>query len=146
MQRSFLGLLQTRLDAMACHYSADGQSLNAAARELDLLVDDVVRFHDAHRLLASVPDAHSEWRTAIALELAAARLLALAATPLMPRFAAALANSLGLAPPTDWDRSVALVPPGAKIELADAGFFAVPRLPKGSSQVQREEARHADAA
>lgn len=154
MQRAFLGLLQTRLDAMAGHYSAEGQSLNAAARELDLLVDDVVRFHDAHRHLASVPAAHGEWRTAIALELAAARLLALAAAPLMPRFAAALAEALDLAPIQDWDRSVALVPPGAKIELAEARFFAVPRMPAGdapsvgedSSQRQNEEARHADAA
>jgi methionyl-tRNA synthetase len=152
-QRAFLGLLQTRLDAMAGHYSAEGQSLNAAARELDLLVDDAIRFRESHRQLASVPAAHGEWRTAIALELAAARLLAMAAAPLMPRFAAALANALGLAPAREWDRSVGLVPPDSKIELAGADFFAVPRVPAenepgfggDASQGHREEARHADA-
>lgn len=150
MQRAFLALLQTRLDAMACHYSGEGQSLNAAARELDLLVDDALRFRDIHRRLESVPAAHGEWRTAIALELAAARLLAMAATPLMPRFASALFDSLGLAPAEDWDRSVALVQPAAEVKLAAANFFAAPQMaaeaqPGCRAQARREEEPHAHA-
>lgn len=151
MQRAFLGLLQTRLEAMAGHYSREGQSLNAVARELDLLVDDAVRFRDTHRYLAAVPAAHGEWRTAIALELAAARLLAMAATPLMPRFASALFKALDMAPAAHWDGSVALVAPDASIALARTAFFAVPRIEKQASgtgaggPADRKEDRHADA-
>lgn len=128
---------------MAGHYSAEGQSLNAAARELDLLVDEAVRFQEANRHLASVPEAHGEWRTAVALELAAARLLALAAAPLMPRFAAALAGALGLPPAQTWNSSVELVPPGATIDLAQSDFFSVPRIAAENARSVHGDASHA---
>ncbi len=144
MHRAFLAALQNRLDAMAGCYASDGISLNAAARELELLVDDVLRFHATQRHLSSVPTAYGEWRTAIALELAAARLLSQVAAPLMPRFAAALATALGLGPVQAWDESVALVPPGVRIELAEARFFAVPRMTEGDGGAAGRDSEQGD--
>jgi methionyl-tRNA synthetase len=64
-----------------------------------------------------------EVRTATALELAAAALLARGAAPVMPRFAARLAEALGQPPPDEWPTSVDLVPPGQKVTLAGTVFF-----------------------
>ncbi len=127
IQSAFLARLQTRLDAIAIHYGADGFSLNGVMGELNGLVDDAVGFTAAHQCLSGNPDAWDEWRTVIALELAAARLLAQCAAPVMPRFAGKLAEAIGADDATShWSDQVTLLQPGAKIMLAAASFFAVP--------------------
>ncbi|MGW1616086.1 class I tRNA ligase family protein [Streptomyces sp. NPDC002285] len=120
---AFLARLGARLQAVTGALRADGFSLNRAAAELDGLVEDAVRFSQQESLTAQSADWQDEARTAIALELAAARLLAHAATPLMPRFAGRLAAALGLPEPGEWPRTVELVAPGGEIRLADAVFF-----------------------
>src|SRR5262249_52423553 len=75
---------------------------------------------------AGLPDWADETRTAIALELAAANLLAHCAAPVMPRFAAKLAAALGQEEPTKWPELVTLVAPGTKINLAGQVFFQDP--------------------
>lgn len=120
---AFLARLGGRLDAVTGSLRPDGFSLNRAAAHLDELVADTLRFAGREALTAQSDRWQSEARTAIALELAAARLLAQAATPLMPRFAGRLAGALGLPEPTVWPRTVELVPPGSDICLATAVFF-----------------------
>lgn len=120
---AFLARLGARLATVSAALSGEGFSLNQAAAELDGVVADTVAFSRKEALTAQSAAWPNEARTAIALELAAARLLAYAATPVMPRFAGRLAAALGLGEPTSWPRAVELVPPGTEIRLADAVFF-----------------------
>ncbi|MEU9236637.1 class I tRNA ligase family protein [Streptomyces subrutilus] len=120
---AFLGRLGNRLDAVSASLGSEGFSLNEAAAELDGIVNDTVRFSRKEGLLAETAGWESEARTATALELAAARLLAHVAAPVMPRFAARVAEAISLPAPTAWPRTVELVAPGSEIRLAEAVFF-----------------------
>ncbi|MFF3557801.1 class I tRNA ligase family protein [Streptomyces tsukubensis] len=120
---AFLARLGARLAAVTGALRSDGFSLNRAAAELDGIVEDTRRFSRQESPTAHDEAWRSESRTAIALELAAARLLAHTAVPVMPRFGAKLAAALGLPEPADWPTTVELVPPGAEIRLADTVFF-----------------------
>ncbi|MCZ9354125.1 class I tRNA ligase family protein [Streptomyces mutabilis] len=120
---AFLGRLGSRLAALTGSLRPDGFSLRQAAAELDGIVQDVVRFTTAERLVEDTDDWHDESRTAVALELAAARLLASGAAPVMPRFAGRLSAALDLPEPTAWPRTVELLTPGSKVRLSSAVFF-----------------------
>lgn len=121
--KAFLAALYAKLDTLGVHLSRDGFSLNKAAQCLNELVVDARRFREANRSLADWGDLNDEYRTSVALELAAARLLASCCAPLMPRFSKRLAGALGDEPPMQWPDEVALVPVGQRIELAEAVFF-----------------------
>jgi methionyl-tRNA synthetase len=129
---AFLARCENRLGEMAGGLGPDGFSLNRAAQTLDGIVDDALRFAAAEAALGEIADAKDEARTAIALELAAAKLLAHCAAPVMPRFAARLAASLGIEPPEAWPRTVTLVPVGTRVHLASQVFFG-PRSEPGTS-------------
>lgn len=129
---AFLGRLGARLAAVTGALGSDGFSLNQAAAELDGIVRDTLRFSRQESLLAESAGWENEARTAIALELAAARLLAHAAAPVMPRFAAHLADTLGMPEPGSWPRTVELVAPGSEIRLADAVFFRPTPIPEAA--------------
>lgn len=130
---AFLAQLENRLGAMACCLGQDGFSLNRAAETLHGIVEDTLRFAGFEGAVADIGDWKDEARTAIALELAAAKLLAHCAAPLMPRFAARLAAALGIAPPAQWPRTVTLVPHGTRITLAQQVFFGTPCQPETPS-------------
>ena len=124
---AFLHRLRTRLAEMTGSLGQDGFSLNQAAGTLRGIVDDTLRFTGFESGCSGLDDWKDETRTAIALELAAARLLAHCAAPVMPRFAAKLAAALGMdAPPRLWPRLVTLVPPGTRVDLAGQVFFGQP--------------------
>ncbi|PYC71890.1 methionine--tRNA ligase [Streptomyces tateyamensis] len=125
-QTAFLARLDARLRAVTGALGQAGFSLNQAAAELDGLVRDTVRFAEQEGLTADADRWQAETRTAVALELAAAKLLAQVAAPVMPRFAGRLAAALGLAEPQRWPQSVELLAPGTEVTLADATFFAAP--------------------
>ncbi len=122
---AFLGQLENRLSAMGGCLAPDGFSLNRAAATLDDLVEDVLRFSATEAATRQLADWKDEARTAVALELAAAKLLAACAAPVMPRFAARLTEALGIAAQERWPRNVTLVPPGTRIDLARQAFFGV---------------------
>ncbi|GHB50648.1 hypothetical protein GCM10010347_20260 [Streptomyces cirratus] len=126
---AFLARLGTRLAAVTGALGPGGFSLRDAAAALTGLVEDTVRFSAAQRLHADDPAWADETRTAVALELAAARLLAHGAAPVMPRFAARLARCLDLPDPSVWPDTVELVRPGCRITLASAVFFRQPAPP-----------------
>lgn len=102
--------------------------------ELDELIEDTLRFSRQEARTAQTAGRQDEARTAIALELAAARLLAHIATPMMPRFSGRLATALGLPEPTDWPHTAELVAPGSEIRLADTVFFKPTPETDGRSQ------------
>ncbi|MDT0391750.1 class I tRNA ligase family protein [Streptomyces dubilierae] len=126
---AFLARLGVRLAAVTQSLGQDGFSLNQAAGELHGIVEDVVRFTEG-AYLAAGPAEKDRTRTAIALELAAARLLARCAAPVMPRFADRLAAALGLTGPEVWPDAPELLPAGTKVALADAVFFRAPERKK----------------
>ncbi|TDD34950.1 cupin domain-containing protein [Actinomadura sp. KC06] len=128
--RAFYARLGRRLDALTGALGPDGFSLRQAAAELDGIVADARRFSTSETLLADGGLA-DDARTGVALELAAACLLAHVAAPVMPRFAGRLAEALGLPEPRTWPRGVELVPPGNKITLAGSVFFR-PVAPDGA--------------
>jgi methionyl-tRNA synthetase len=106
----------------------DGFSLNQAAAALHGVIEDVTAFSERESALADLPGWQDEARTAIALELAAAKLLAQCSAPVMPRFAARLARALGAAEViAAWPRSATLVTPGSRIDLAREIFFGEAR-------------------
>ncbi|MDH6110351.1 methionyl-tRNA synthetase [Kitasatospora sp. MAP12-15] len=123
---AFLARLGSRLDALTNSLGRDGFSLNRAAAELNGIVEDTVRFAAAESPLAEAEGWRDEARTATALELAAARLLAHGAAPVMPRFAAKLAAALGLPAPARWPSTPELLTPGSRVDLADQVFFGAP--------------------
>jgi methionyl-tRNA synthetase len=120
---AFLGRLGARLAAVTAALGSDGFSLNQAAAELDGIVADTLRFSRHEAVLADTAGWESEARTALALELAAARLLAHVAAPVMPRFAGRLAEALGMPEPAAWPQTVELLAPGSEVALAHAVFF-----------------------
>jgi methionyl-tRNA synthetase len=123
---AFLARLESRLAEMTGCLGQDGFSLNLAARTLTGIVQDTLRFSRLERAVGDMADWQDEARTAIALEAAAAKLLASCAAPVMPRFAARLAAALGVEPPARWPRQVTLVPPGTRLDLARQVFFGAP--------------------
>jgi methionyl-tRNA synthetase len=122
-QQAFLGRLNQRLAVLALHLSPGGFSLTGAAAELDGLVSDARSFRERERWLDGSTLWSSERRTAMALELAAAWLLAQCSAPLIPRFAGRLAAALGRPAPSVWPASACLLPPETVIELAGCQFF-----------------------
>jgi methionyl-tRNA synthetase len=120
---AFLARLEDRRSAIGNALGQDGFSLNRAARELAGIVEDAVAFAAAARPAAEIAEWQDEARTAIALELAAARLLSLVSAPVMPRFAGRLCAALGQDEPVRWPDRVSLPAPGAKVELTRAVFF-----------------------
>lgn len=127
---AFLARLESRLAEMTGCLGQDGFSLNLAAQTLTAIVEDTQRFARLESAAAAMPECSNEARTAIALELAAARLLAYCARPVMPRFAARLAAALGMQTPDRWPRQVTLVPPESAIDLAGQVFFGAAAPPE----------------
>jgi methionyl-tRNA synthetase len=134
---AFLARLDGRLGELTTSLGQDGFSLNQAARALHGIVEDVVAFGRREQPLAGIGEWKDEARTAVALELAAARLLANGAMPVMPRFATRLAACLGASPPATWPNTVTLVAPGTRIELPGQTFFAVDTPPLHEWLVER---------
>lgn len=128
---AFLADLGNRLAAIESALGQDGFSLNLAAASLLGLVEDARRFSAREQRAAGIGCWRDETRTAIALELAAARLLAGVAAPIMPRFAGRLAEALGQPAPAAWPERVLLVEPGTRIDLAERVFFGAAPEPAG---------------
>lgn len=120
---AFLARLSLRLDEVTAALGPEGFSPRSAAAVLDGIVTDVRAFSRQQSALSEVGRWASEARTAIALELAAARLLATASAPLMPRFSAALAAALGIPAIETWPDTADLVEPGSRCTLAGTRFF-----------------------
>jgi methionyl-tRNA synthetase len=126
---AFLARLSLRLDEITAALNPEGFSLRSAAAVLDGIVTDVRAFSRQQSALAGADRWSSEARTAIALELAAARLLATASAPLMPRFSARLAGALGVPAIQTWPDTADLVEPGSRCTLSGTRFFTSEAFP-----------------
>lgn len=119
-QRAFLARLQQLTTLVAEAYGGTSFSPQRVARLLCELASEAIEFRGAERYWdARAYDA--EARTAIALETAAARLLALLSAPIMPSFAAWLWQGLGGAMPLNtalWPEVMPFAPPGTAVDLA----------------------------
>ncbi|MFN7963828.1 MAG: class I tRNA ligase family protein [Thermoanaerobaculia bacterium] len=128
-QRFYQDLEATVAELAGC-YEAAGFSPQRAARGLSELVRRSRRFASAERHWQGIAGRFEERRTAIALELLAAKTLALAAAPILPGFSARLLAELGYEPGQDgprWESLPAFVPPGQRITGLAEPFFAFER-------------------
>ena len=123
-QAAFLARLG-ELAARARDAYEDG-SLKEAAAVLHELAERAAAFGATQLHLAGEPSLAGQRATGLALELAAARTLAVIAAPLMPAFAERLWRCLGGGGPIEWWDDAQPVAPGTRIdtaELAAARFF-----------------------
>lgn len=123
-QIGYLDSLRSRLAMITTYYGPDGFSLNRVVDELNAVVANVRRMSKAYTRIRSNVAVRDEYRTAVALELATARLLAQLTAPLMPRFSARLGGALGVTCTEAWPESAELVPAGNTITLSEVVFFA----------------------
>ena len=104
----------------------DTLSLREVAVACTELVERATTFGTAQKHLAGVAGLESQRQTGLALELAAARTLAIIAAPLMPTFALTIWRCLGFAGAVAWFDEVAPLPPEQPIAaelLASRRFF-----------------------
>lgn len=112
-------------------YRLEGFALQDAARTLSELVRITARFGHATQHLAGLPGCEDAVRTSLALELTAARALAVIASPIMPEFAGWLWGALGLSGTAmTWADATVIFPYGVTGQRIEA-YFA-PRLCPGS--------------
>lgn len=96
-QSRFYGDLERLLEEAARAYEAATFSPQRAARLISELVRQARRFGKAEDHWQNVPERTEERRTGLALELLAAKVLAIVASPIMPVFATRLWSNLGYA-------------------------------------------------
>jgi len=138
-EQLFAALARSAAQVAAC-YEAESFSPARAVRLLSDLVREARRFAAAEGHWREVPNGEEETRTAFALELAAARSLAILAAPVMPGFARRLWRALGYAEsaaPLAWEDAPALLPAGqrlaglAEIAVGAPGMTEEPRQAHG---------------
>lgn len=119
-------LLRLTAEAAAA-YELSGFSPQRVARVVSELVRRARRFGSAERSWAGLPSRREEWRTAVALEVLAAKTLALLVAPLMPRFAGRLWHDLGFEGGVGamrWEDEPAPVPGGQRMRGLDGSYFS----------------------
>ncbi|MEU1345661.1 class I tRNA ligase family protein [Streptomyces sp. NPDC005775] len=140
---AFLDRLNARLAAVSNSLGQDGFSLNRAAAALSGIVADTREFAAVESRTAGIGNWKDEARTAVALELAAALLLARCAAPVMPGFAGRLAEALGAPDLSRWPGTTELVAAGTTVRLAGRRYFsalpAQPRQARDASEVAGDD-------
>lgn len=127
-QHRFAGELRALHAEAEAGYEPATFSLQRASRALAEVVRRARRFGADEEGWARVTSRAAERRSALGLELAAARVLAVLATPVMPDFGTRLLADLdSAAPPPAWDAACDGVRPGARVRLHGAApWFELP--------------------
>ena len=120
-QEEFMGHLQGLLNRIRRGYETF--SLQEVTRAVFELVDRGQAFGLTQSHLVNIPSLLVERHSALAIELAAVRLLAEAVAPIMPKFSATLWKHLGFRAAQGLSAQVQLVPPGQRV-LAAAGLVS----------------------
>ena len=116
-QEEFFLSLQRLAAEAANAYEAETFSPQRATRQLSELVRQTRRFADAESHWARVPTGKEERRNAVALEIAAARALALLSAPILPDFAQRLWTALGCdGAPDRWEEIPEFLPGGRRLD------------------------------
>jgi len=126
-QRAFYDRLGELSAAAAAAYEANTFSPQRAARVLCEVAREAQRFGKSEAVWQRVASRGEERRTAVALELLAAKVLAVLASPILPDFAARLWSDLGYPTPLAdhrWEERLAWVPPGQKTSGLGATYFS----------------------
>jgi methionyl-tRNA synthetase len=118
--------LKSYLDQTANAYHWRSFSPQRATRLACDLVKAARDFGLAQEAWRRTPAASNEQRTGIALELCAARTLAMMVAPIMPDFAAAVRKALGEEGEPRWEEEPHFVKPGTTARGLDAEFFPAP--------------------
>ncbi|MET0397023.1 MAG: class I tRNA ligase family protein [Longimicrobiaceae bacterium] len=136
-QRAFLGALLVRVRRVEEALRPETFSLAVVAEELCGLVRSARRFGTGERYLAGVTELSAEHRTAVALELLAAKALAMTAAPLMPDLAAQVWSALGFGDggPTRWESVPAFVPAGQRVHGLRSVAISAPADAVGTDAV-----------
>lgn len=114
-QHQFHRRLLARVTELGRAYEARELSLPRVARILSEVVWDARRFARREQHWIGVPDRKDERRTSLALELTAAKVLALGATPLMPQLGDEIRRRLGYDEPWAWEDVPEWVPAGRNL-------------------------------
>ncbi len=130
-QRRFFNRIEELTAEAATAYEAPTFSPQRAARVLCELVREAHRFGKTEEAWRRVPSRSEERRTATALDLLAAKTLAVLAAPLCPEFAGRLWNDLGFTDPPRWEERASWVPSGQTI-----GDLAMPYFPNVRQSLQ----------
>jgi methionyl-tRNA synthetase len=120
-QQQFLNQLQALVTRARDGYEAC--SLREASSAIHELVERATGFGAAQAHLAGVPALAAQRATGLALELAAARTLAMIAAPIMPAFAQQLWTCLGEGGAIAWSDDAWPVTPGQPIAAMAEPFF-----------------------
>ena len=122
-QRDFLASLEALIARARRGY--DASSLKEPSTVIHELVERTVAFGAAQAALAREPALAAQRATGLALELAAARTLAMIVAPIMPLFAQQLWVALGFGPedPNAWYDDVPPFPADQPIALGRTRFF-----------------------
>jgi methionyl-tRNA synthetase len=126
-QLRFRERLATTIQEVGQSYDIDGFSPQRVVRQLNALVREAAAFANANAYYANSAVRQDEHRTNIALELAAARTLALLSSPLMPQFAAKLWVDLGHSTPIEkagWETAPTLLCGDEPVRLSALGYFS----------------------
>jgi methionyl-tRNA synthetase len=129
--RAFLARLQGFLAEAARAYGAGSFSLHDAARVLGDLVSAAERFAASEEPWAKASGRGEERNTGVALELLAARLLAVLAAPLLPDLALRLWRALGATDSPEeagWTGLPGWVPSGQQVAGLETVFSQKPEL------------------
>ena len=120
-QRDFLASLEALIARARRGY--DASSLKEPSTVIHELVERAVAFGAAQAALAHAPSLAAQRATGLALELAAARTLAMIVAPVMPLFAQQLWAALGMDEANGWYDDVPPFPAGQRITLGTTRFF-----------------------
>jgi methionyl-tRNA synthetase len=120
-QQQFLRQLEGLVARARAGYEAC--SLKEASSAVHDLVERAIGFGAAQSHLAGIPALAAQRATGLALELAAARTLAMIAAPIMPEFAQRLWICLGEGGAIEWLDEIGPVAAGQPIALTSQQFF-----------------------
>lgn len=110
----------------AAAYETSGFSPQRASRVVGELVRTARRFAKEQEPLRLLASRRPQWQTSVALELAAAKTLAMLSAPLMPAFARDLWRDLGgRDADLKWEETPSLLSPGTKIGDLTRAYFPV---------------------
>jgi methionyl-tRNA synthetase len=126
LHHRFLARLENLLTRVQEGYQVDGFSLQAVTRNAMEIVRESRQFGRMTAFTSGLTSRITEQLTALRLELAAARALALASYPLMPNFSIRLWESLGYSVPLDsasWPERVEFIPAGQHLRFEHSPFF-----------------------
>jgi methionyl-tRNA synthetase len=139
--RRFYDKIEALNAEAAVAYEAATFSTQRAARALIELVCTARQFANAERARKENGGSQSEYETSVALELAAAKSLAILSAPIMPGFAARLWDDLGCDASTlcqSWENALKCIPAGRRISKLNRDYFSE----AANSREMLEEAMH----